>query len=123
MNIVLWIVQGALAIKLASEAFTHGVRPRTKLRRLEGWLGAAARPLLTGIGACLFLGALALVLPGALGAATWLTPWAATLLAVLLLAACVFHMRCAEQAKLWADLILCALAILVAVGRWTIAPL
>ena len=123
MDTVLWIVQGVLSIKLAAEAFTHGLRPGNKLERARGWLGAAARPLLSVIGVCLFLGALALILPGALGSATWLTPMAAALLALLMLVAVVLHARCAEQAKPWADLVLCALAIFVAVGRWAIAPL
>lgn len=123
MDIVLWIVQAALAIKLAATAYSHGVHPSTKLQRGEAWLGAAARPLLTAVAVCLFVGSLALILPGAVGFAEWLTPWAAALLAALMLAAVVFHLRCAEEPKVAVDLVLFGLGAFVAVGRWLVVPL
>ena len=124
MNIVLWILQVVLAVKFVSVAFTHGLRPDpAKMQRGSQRFGAAARPLLILIALGAFLGAVALILPAATGIATWLTPWSAALLALMMLAAFGFHLACRENPKSVVSLVLFALAAFVAYGRWVIAPL
>ena len=123
MNIVLWALQIVLALKFVSVAYTHGFRAdQTKMQRGNQRLGAVARPLLILIALCSFLGGAGLILPGALGILTWLTPLAAALLALMMLGAIKFHVTCCEKPKIAVDLVLFALAAFVAYGRWVIVP-
>ena len=85
-------------------------------------LGAVARPLLTFVALCAFLGGVSLILPAATGILTWLTPLSAALLALMMLLAVGFHIACRESPNIVVGLILFALAAFVAYGRWVIAP-
>jgi len=124
MNIVLWVLQVALAVKFVSVAYTHGIRPDpTKMERGLQRLGAVARPLLILIALAAFLGGVGLVLPALTGIMTWLTPLSAVVLALMMLVAIGFHVACRESPNIVVGLILCALATFVAYGRWVIAPL
>jgi hypothetical protein len=123
MHVVLWAVQIALALKFVSVTYTHGLRPdQTKMQRGVQKLGTLTRPLLTLIALGAFLGGVGLVLPGATGVLTWLTPWAAALLALMMLMAVGFHVACRESPNTVVSLVLCALAAFVAYGRWVVAP-
>ena len=124
MNILLWVLQIVLAIKFVSVAYTHGLRPDpAKMQRGRERLGGTARPLLALVALSAFLCAVALVLPAATGVAAWLTPWAAMLLALMMLAAVGFHLACRENPKTVVSLVLFVLSAFVAYGRWVIAPL
>ncbi len=72
-----------------------------------------------GIGALELLGALGLVLPWALGIAKVLTPIAALGLAAVMGGAVVTHLRRKEQSAAVAPAVLCVLAVVVAVLRFT----
>jgi hypothetical protein len=123
MNVVLWALQIVLALKFVSVAYTHSFRPdQTKMQRGIERLGTVARPLLTLIALCAFLGSVGLILPAATGILTWLTPWSAALLALMMLLAVGFHVACRETPNIVVGLVLCALAAFVAYGRWVIAP-
>lgn len=124
MNTLLWILQAILCVKLLSVAYTHAIRPDTTAfaRGLERF-GGAAQPLLILIALGAFGGAIALVLRAVAHVPTWLTPAAAALLAVMMLAAMGFHLACRETPNVWVSLILFALAAFVAYGRWALAPL
>jgi divalent metal cation (Fe/Co/Zn/Cd) transporter len=124
MNIVLWVLQGALALKFVSVAYTHGLRPRWDQMRSETpRFGAATRPLLVLIALAVFLGAVCLIAPGLTNGWTWLTPGAAAVLAGMMLLAVGFHLACRARPNIWAALILCVMATFVAYGRWVLAPL
>ena len=124
MNIALWALQVALALKYVSTAYTHGLRQGAeKMQRGVQRLGALARPLLIAIALGTFLGGAGLILPAATGILTWLTPWSAVLLALMMLVSIGFHVACCERPKIVVDLVLFALAAFVAYGRWAIAPL
>jgi len=76
---------------------------------------------------CAFLGGVTLILPAVTGILTWLTPWSAALLALMMLAlmmlvAVGFHIACRESPNSLVGLVLFALAAFVAYGRWVIAP-
>lgn len=123
MNIVLWALQIVLALKFVSVTYTHGLRPdEAKMQRGVQRLGAPARPLLTLIALCTFLGAVGLILPAATGIPTWLAPLSAALLALMMLLAIASHVACRESPKVVVGLVLFALAAFVAYGRWVIAP-
>jgi hypothetical protein len=123
MNIILWALQVVLALKFVSVAYTHGFRAdQTKMQRGIQRLGAVARPLLTFVALCAFLGGVSLILPAATGILTWLTPLSAVLLALMMLLAVGFHVACRESPNIVVGLVLFALAAFVAYGRWVIAP-
>jgi VIT1/CCC1 family predicted Fe2+/Mn2+ transporter len=123
VNTVLWIFQIALCLKFASVAYTHGFRTdQAKWQQGMQRFGAVARPLLTLIALCAFLGGLGLILPAATGVLPWLTPLAAALLAVMMLLAVGFHVACRETPNIVVGLVLFALAAFVSYGRWAIAP-
>ena len=123
MNTVLWILQIILCIKFVSVAFTHAFRrDKAEMQQAIQKLGAAAPPGLTLAGLGTFLGGLSLVLPAVSGSLVWLVPWAALLLAGMLLLSIGFHIAARESPKVWVSLILFALTAFVAYGRWFIAP-
>jgi VIT1/CCC1 family predicted Fe2+/Mn2+ transporter len=124
MNVVLWVLQGILAVKFISAAYSHGIRPNPeKMERGTKRFGARTRPLLVLASVGIILGAVALVLPAAVGSLAWLAPWAAAALAVMMLAGFGFHIACREGPIILAGLVLCAMAAFVAYGRWVLAPL
>ena len=124
MNTALWVIQVILCVKLLSVAVTHGFPThRTTMQRGLQRFGKAARPLLTLIAVAALLVGAGLILPGVSGAQTWLTPWIAGLLVVMMLGSIGFHMACRDTPNVWVGLILCALAAFVCYGRWVMAPL
>ena len=121
---LLWAAQIVLAVKLVSATYTHGIRPdETKMQPGFERFGRATRPLLIVIAALTFLGAAGLILPAATGVLTWLTPWSAALLAVMVLLGAGFHLTCRDKPRPGVNLVLCALAAFVAYGRGVLAPL
>ena len=124
MNVLLWGLQIALALKFVSVTISHGLRPDAgKMARGRERLGGLARPLLALSAVGALLGGVGVVLPAATGLLPGLTGWAAALLAVMALGSGGFHVACRESPKIWVSGILCALAAFVAYGRWVIAPL
>jgi len=106
VNIVLWALQIVLALKFLSVAYTHGFRAeRMEMQRGIQRIGAVARPLLTFIALCTFLGGVSLILPAATGILTWLTPLSATLLALMMLLAIGFHAACRERPNIVVGLV------------------
>ena len=68
MNILLWVLQIILAIKLLTVTLNHGLRPDpAKMRRGRERFGALTRPLLAAISLLALLTGLGLVLPFASG--------------------------------------------------------
>ncbi len=59
MDIILWIVQAALAIKLLSVSFTHAFqRSLPTMQAAIQKLGKPSKPVLTSVAVLTFLGAL-----------------------------------------------------------------
>jgi hypothetical protein len=123
MNSILWVLQIILGIKLVSVAYTHGLRQdKTSMQEAIRKVGVLARPTLVMVAISTLLGATGLIIPGALGVMSWLTPWTAAILAGMLLVSIVLHVRGREKPKIWVSLILCAMAVVVAYGRWVVEP-
>ena len=115
LNIVLWSVQGFLAL-----FFLVAAAPKISGRGIDKWTGFSELPRsqVVFIGIAEVLGAAGLVLPMATGVLPWLTPLAALGLAINVLMAAGFHVRADERLNsietgLWA-----AIAATVAIGRW-----
>jgi hypothetical protein len=124
MSTFLWIVQGVLAVKLLSAAYNHGLgRSGPEWRQGADSIGSMDKGVSVTASILMFAGALSLVGPVVPGVPLGVVPAAGAGLAVLHVSAVVFHLRCREDPKVFAAVVLSVLAALVAVGRWAVAPL
>ena len=119
MNVVLWIIAGVLAAAFLAAGLMKLAQPKQKLAESGmGWTDEFSDGAVKGIGALEVLGALGLILPAVFGVATVLVPIAATGLAVLMLGAIVVHARRKETSNVVVNVVLLALAVFVAWGRF-----
>ncbi|MFE1320374.1 DoxX family protein [Kitasatospora phosalacinea] len=119
MNITLWIVASVLALAFLASGLMKLSQPREKLVASGmGWAEDVAPGAIKALGATQVLGALGLVLPAVTGIATVLVPLAATGLGVTMVGAAIVHLRRGEAKSLPVNLLLLALAALVAWGRF-----
>ena len=119
MNVVLWIVAGVLAVAFLGAGLMKLAQPRKKLADSGmGWTEDFSDGAVKGIGALEVLGALGLVLPAVFDIAPVLVPIAATGLALVMLGAIVVHARRKEPQMIIANVVLLALAVFVAWGRF-----
>ncbi len=124
MNILLWIVQIILGIKLLTTAFTHGLQPsKPSMQESMQKLGKFSRPLHIAVAVITFLGTLGLLLPGVMGLPTWVTPRSAAVMAMLLLLSIIFHVKSREKPNIFVSVVLFAFAAFIAYGRWVLSPL
>lgn len=124
MNIVLWILQVLLGLGFVAFGFNHGFNvEKGKERPGMSWMSVVPRGLMYFIGVCEMLGGLGLVLPAFTGILPILTPIAATLLAVVMLLAALFHIPRREYPNMIGNIVLLLLAAFIAYGRFIIAPL
>lgn len=82
-----------------------------------------SRSLVIFIGISEFLGGLGLLLPALTHILPWLTPLAAVGLAIILLLAIIFHARRGEGQGIVVNIVILALALFIAYGRFVVAPL
>ena len=87
------------------------------------WVGELPSGLRSFIAICEVLGGIGLILPALTNILPWLTPLAAALLALMMLLAAGFHLTRREYPNIILNLILLALAALVAYGRFVVVPL
>ena len=120
MNIALWVVQGLLAAAFGMAGFMKATQPREKLLERVDWVEDFPQNIVKLIGALEFLGAVGLILPMLTDILPWLTPLAATGLALDMLAAILVHIRRNEAKVIPVNLVLGGLAVFVAVGRFFI---
>ena len=123
-NLVLWIGQILLALAFLGVGYGHTLRfEQMSTRPGMTWLGAVGRDRMRVIGILEILGAIGLILPAATGFLPWLTPVAATALTVLMVLAIVLHARRPDEGRnIIGNVILGAIAALVAYGRFVAAP-
>ena len=115
LNVVLWSVQGFLAL-----FFLAAGAPKVIGRGLERWTGFSEVPrtLVVFIGVTEVLGAAGLVVPMVTGIAPWLTPLAALGLAIIVLMATGFHLRANERINALETGLWASIAVVIALGRW-----
>lgn len=120
MNIVLWIIAGALAFVFAGAGAAKLAQPKEKLVASPHMAWAEDFPpgILKTIGALEVLAALGLILPAALDIVPVLVPLAATGLVLLMVGAAITHARRKENSAIVMNLVLIALAVTVAWGRF-----
>ncbi len=119
MNVVLWIVAGVLAAVFLASGLMKLAQPRKKIVDSGmGWAADVSDGAVKGIGALEVLGALGLILPAVFGVATVLVPLAAAGLALVMVGAAVTHARRRENQMIVVNVVLFALAVFVAWGRF-----
>ena len=123
-NLVLWILQALLALAFLGAGVGHILSyDRMATQPRSTWVIPVRRDRLRIIGLLEVLGAISVVLPGAIGLPPWLVPVGAALLALLMAFAAVFHLpRSGEMPNLVLNLVLGVLAMAVAIGRSVIDP-
>ncbi|MER5624975.1 DoxX family protein [Streptosporangium sp. NPDC002544] len=118
MNVFLWILQALLAAVFGLAGVMHAGRPREKLRPMLPWVEDFTPTQIRLIGMVELLGALGLLLPAVTGIAPILTPLAATGLAITMLGAAATHARRKEPSAIAVNVVLLALAAVIAWGRF-----
>ena len=118
MNVALWIASGLLAAAFRGAGLMKARRPvsGTPAQRRAGTPERAAG--VRAIGWLEVAGAVGVILPWALGVAPVLTPVAAVGLALTQVGAIPLHLRLGEAKAVPANVVLLALAVVVAVGRF-----
>jgi len=119
MDIILWILQIILSIKLLTTAFSHGLRQSAAdMQEVMQKMGPLAKPVHRGVAVYVMLGTLGLLLPDVLAGAAWITPVTAVVMGLILLLSILFHVRTREKPQIFVSLVLFAFAIFIAIGRW-----
>lgn len=122
MNIVLWIVQGLLALVFLVAGFTKVAQPKDKLNQRMTWTKALPLGLVRSIGVAEILGAVGLILPGATKIVPALGIAAAVGLGVVMLGAITLHASRKEGPNIGFNTVLFLLAVFVIVGRIAWSP-
>ncbi|MBI4922905.1 MAG: DoxX family protein [Devosia nanyangense] len=121
LNFWLWAAQVLLALLFGFAGIMKTFRPIPDLAKMLVWPGDLPVWVTRFIGIAEGAGALGLILPLASGILAWLTPLAAIGLAIIQALAIGFHAQRGETAKsLPINLVLLALAVFVAWGRWSL---
>jgi len=118
VNTVLWILQSLLALAFLAAGGMKLSQPKEKLEASMAWVADVSAPTVRFIGTVEVLGALGLILPAATGVATVLTPLAAVGLALVMVGAVITHARRSESQQIVVNLVLLAIAAVIAWGRF-----
>ncbi|HXO52663.1 MAG TPA: DoxX family protein [Mycobacterium sp.] len=119
MNLALWIIAIVLAVAFAGSGLMKLVVPKDKLVTAgQGWAQDFSTTSIRLIGLAEILGAIGLVLPAAVHIAPILVPLAAVGLALVMVGAAVVHARRNEPMNIAVNVVLIALAVFVAWGRF-----
>jgi uncharacterized membrane protein len=117
MNTALWIIQILLAAAFGIAGVLKATQGST-LKDKMPWVEDFSDRTVRFIGVMELLGAIGLILPAATGVASWLTPLAATGLAVVMVLAILTHVRRKEPQVTPVNLVLGLLAAFVAWQRF-----
>lgn len=119
MNIVLWILQGALAaIFLWSGANKISLSRERLIASGQTGIAVYPMPVVRFTAACEIAAAAGLVLPWATGIAPVLTPLAAVGACVIMVGAAAAHTRLREPRNVATNVLIFAAALTVAIGRF-----
>ena len=119
MNLALWIIAIVLAVAFAGSGLMKLVVPKDKLVTAgQGWAQDFSPTNIRLIGLVEIVGAVGVVLPAAVHIAPILVPLAAVGLALVMVGAIVVHARRKEPMNIAVNVVLIALAVFVAWGRF-----
>ena len=123
LNIVLWILQAILAAMYLMAGYQKAFGDLAIVVKTIFWVAYTPAPLVRLIGVSELLGAIGLILPGALNIRPSMTTFAAAGLSLIMLLANLMHLYRGEFFVLPMTLMFLALDLFVAYGRWKLAPL
>ncbi|WP_329520783.1 DoxX family protein [Spirillospora sp. NBC_01491] len=118
MNLLLWILQAALAALFGAAGVMTSTQPKDKLEPKLPWTVDFSTHAVRFIGLAELVGALGLILPAATGLVPILTPLAATGLALLMALAALTHLRRKESTAIALNAVLLIAAAVIAWGRF-----
>jgi len=119
MNLALWIVAAVLAFVFAGSGLMKLVVPKDQLvAKGQGWAADVDPNAIRAIGLAELLGAIGLIVPPLVDIAPVLAPLAAVGLVLVMLGAIVTHGRRGEIPNVVINLVLLAMAVFVAWGRF-----
>jgi putative oxidoreductase len=120
MNILLWVLQGLLALAF----FAHGAMFLFPPAAIAEQMNASLpRWFQLFLGVAEILAAVGLTVPGLARAQTWLVPSAAAGIMIVMISATVFHLMRGEISSAVTTLVLLVMATFVAYMRWRVAPI
>jgi len=123
MNTAIWIAQALLALVFLGAGVSKLTMPYEKQAERMGYVKDFSPGAIRTIGVLEVLGALGVVLPALTGIMPWLTPTAGIGLGLVMVGAIATHLRRKEYPLILVNLVLLALAALVAYGRFVAVPL
>lgn len=119
MHTILWIVAGVLAAAFLAAGTMKLTQPKAKLAESGmGWVEDFGDSTIKLIGAAEILGAVGLIVPAAIDIAPALVPTAAVGLVLIMAGAAITHLRRKETQMVVVNVVLGALAVFVAWGRF-----
>ena len=122
MSIALWIAQLLLAVAFGMAGSMKTFTPIDTLAQQMSWISDAPA-LVRFIGISELAGALGMILPALTRIKPSLTPLAAWGFVIIMILASIFHGSRGEWSAIPANLVLGALAVFVAWGRTSKAPI
>ena len=118
MNAALWAVQVILAIMFMMAGAMKLMKDKDELAEKMGWVEDLSQSTIQLIGTAEVLGAIGMVSTALTGIAPILTPLAASGLAVVAMGAMVVHIRRHEYPMALMTMMLAAMSVFVAWGRF-----
>ncbi|MEE8419653.1 MAG: DoxX family protein [Dehalococcoidales bacterium] len=122
MNVALWIVQGILALLFLTVGLMKLTQDKEKLARRMPFVEDFSPGTIRLIGTVELLGAAGIILPALTGILPWLAPSAAVGLSINQFGAAWTHLRRREYLMIGANIVILALAVFVAYGRFVSEP-
>jgi len=123
MDIGLWVVQSLLAVVFLMVGMAKLTKSKEELAARMDWVEDFSLGTIKFIGGVEVLAAIGLILPGLFGVAPILVPIAASGLVVTQIGAVIVHARRSELKMIIGNVVLMALALFVAWGRFGDYPL
>src|SRR5688500_1616200 len=118
LHITLWIAQVVLAAMFLMSGLMKVSQPIDQLSAMLPWASQVPEILVRFIGAAEVFGGIGVILPSLLRIQPKLTPIAAVGLAVVMVFAVAFHLYRGETTAIGMNLILVAIAVFIAWGRF-----
>ncbi|MFD6988954.1 DoxX family protein [Streptomyces sp. NPDC059943] len=118
MNVFLWILQALLAAAMLAAGGGKLAQPYEKTAESMAWARSFSAGQVKTIAALEVVAAFGLILPAATGIATVLTPLAAVGVALIMIGAVITHARRGEWPSVGINIVLLAVAIAIAWGRF-----
>lgn len=126
MNVVLWILQGFLAVVFLLAGFMKVSKSKDGLKEMGGkhmnWVDDVSANTIKVIGILELLAGIGLVLPQLTRILPWLTPLAAVGLILTMIGAMKMNVQYGNRIAIAENSILLLLAVFVAYGRFILIP-